>query len=98
MHLRHLHFIHRCYIYRKKRYANTRELEDIESTSPPPAVKPSSLQASSEMLHTKSTDMLVENNQYDPLPDDNTYDQLPAMQPTIIENDYDQLPALKGKT
>lgn len=84
------------FIYRKKKYAQDRELESIGSYSPPPVLNPNSaLQTSSDMLHSKSTDMLVEKSDHDPL-SENTYDQLPALKP-LEDNDYDQLPALKGK-
>ena len=84
--------------YRKQKYAHERELEEVEpSSGPQPAAGLKYLphKTSTEGLdagYNKSTQMLME---------DNDYDQLPALKPSAVQtsddNDYDQLPALVNK-
>ena len=74
------------YIYSKRKYAT--EMATIEPTQFNPKTSPAP-NTTSENMHHSSTEMLVE---------DNDYDQLPAMKPSVVtladDDDYDQLPVL----
>ena len=88
------------YNNRKKKYAM--ELNEM-NLSTLPSTSPTKTNTAAPPLHTGSTEMLNSNKSTDMLVENNDYDQLPALvKPSTVQpdtdNDYDQLPATVNKS